>query len=154
MHTNEEYREMVLLCGQRNRNKREAARLYANKFPSRRHYLIVQLPVLFNACIKLRDIFPCLMSHLQACGQQLRMFQDMPWLILKVVSGIERHIPLSHATPSSLQIPTEDVLGCALAHPENSVRDNSKACSYSKSTGGAYYIRTVHILIVQSWRRN
>ncbi|GFV91717.1 DUF4817 domain-containing protein [Trichonephila clavipes] len=37
MYTNEEYCEMVLLYGQYNRNKREAARLYAIKFPSRRH---------------------------------------------------------------------------------------------------------------------
>ncbi|GFS63355.1 DUF4817 domain-containing protein [Trichonephila clavipes] len=37
MYANEEYCEMVLLYGQYNRNKREAARLYAIKFPSRRH---------------------------------------------------------------------------------------------------------------------
>ena len=43
-------------------------------------------------------------------------------------------IPLSRATPSSLQIPTEDILGYALTHPESSVRDISKACFYSKST--------------------
>ncbi|GFT83034.1 DUF4817 domain-containing protein [Trichonephila clavipes] len=41
---------------------------------------------------------------------------------------------MSHATPSSLRIPAEDVLGYALAHPESSVRDISKACSCSKST--------------------
>ncbi|GFW24146.1 DUF4817 domain-containing protein [Trichonephila clavipes] len=37
MYTNEEYCKMVLLYGQCNRNKREAARLYAIQFPSRRH---------------------------------------------------------------------------------------------------------------------
>ena len=37
MYTNEEYCEMVLLYRQCNRNKREAARLYAIIFPSRRH---------------------------------------------------------------------------------------------------------------------
>ncbi|GFW64938.1 DUF4817 domain-containing protein [Trichonephila clavipes] len=37
MYTNEECCEMVLLYGQCNRNKREAARLYAIKFSSRRH---------------------------------------------------------------------------------------------------------------------
>jgi len=37
VYTNEEYCEMVLLYCQCNRNKREAARLYAMKFPSRRH---------------------------------------------------------------------------------------------------------------------
>ncbi|GFV20610.1 uncharacterized protein TNCV_776551 [Trichonephila clavipes] len=46
-----------------------------------------------------------------------------------------RRIPLSRATPSSLRIPSENVLGYALAYPEISVRDISKACSYSKSTG-------------------
>ena len=61
-----------------------------------------------------------------------------------------RRIPLSSAKPSSLRIPTEDVLGYALAHPESSARDISKTCSYSKSTVwnilntyGAYPYRTV-----------
>ncbi|GFT73751.1 uncharacterized protein TNCV_1327591 [Trichonephila clavipes] len=45
-------------------------------------------------------------------------------------------IPLSRATPSSLWISAEDVLGYVLAHPESSFRDISKACSYSKSTVG------------------
>ncbi|GFU01551.1 DUF4817 domain-containing protein [Trichonephila clavipes] len=44
-----------------------------------------------------------------------------------------RRIPLSCATPSQLGIPAEDVLGYAVAHHENRVRDISKACSYSKS---------------------
>ncbi|GFT32592.1 DUF4817 domain-containing protein [Trichonephila clavipes] len=38
-----------------------------------------------------------------------------------------RPIPLSRATPSSLRIPAEDVLGYALAYPESSVWDISKA---------------------------
>ncbi|GFT64229.1 DUF4817 domain-containing protein [Trichonephila clavipes] len=37
MYKKEEYCDRVLLYGQYNRNKREAARLYAVKFPSRRH---------------------------------------------------------------------------------------------------------------------
>ncbi|GFV48605.1 DUF4817 domain-containing protein [Trichonephila clavipes] len=41
-----------------------------------------------------------------------------------------RRIPLSRAKPSSLRIPAEDVLGYALAHPESSIRDINKACSY------------------------
>ncbi|GFV12038.1 uncharacterized protein TNCV_669691 [Trichonephila clavipes] len=65
-------------------------------FPVEGIHLIVRLPVLFNACIKLGvviDAFPYLVPHLQ-------------------------------------RIPTEDVLGYALTHPESSVRDISKACSY------------------------
>ncbi|GFW50853.1 uncharacterized protein TNCV_3591351 [Trichonephila clavipes] len=99
MYTNEEYCEKVLLHGQCNRNKREVARLYAIlNFPVEEIHLIVQLPVLFDACIKLGvviDVFPYLVPHLQ-------------------------------------RIPTEDVVGYALTHPESSVRDISKACSYSK----------------------
>ncbi|GFT00420.1 uncharacterized protein TNCV_1981611 [Trichonephila clavipes] len=45
-----------------------------------------------------------------------------------------RRINLSRATPSSLRIPSEDVLGYALVYPESSVQDISKVCSYSKST--------------------
>ncbi|GFX73228.1 DUF4817 domain-containing protein [Trichonephila clavipes] len=60
-----------------------------------------------------------------------------------------RHIPLSRDT--HLQwMPAEDVLEYALAHPESSVRDISKACSYSKltvwnilHTYGAYPYRPV-----------
>ncbi|GFV55963.1 DUF4817 domain-containing protein [Trichonephila clavipes] len=60
-----------------------------------------------------------------------------------------RRIPLSRAT--HLQwIPAEGVLGYALAHPESSVRDYCKACSYSKSmvknilhTYGAFSYRPV-----------
>ncbi|GFW81275.1 uncharacterized protein TNCV_376231 [Trichonephila clavipes] len=69
-------------------------------FPFEDIHLILQLTVLFNACIKLGvviDVFPYLVPHLQ-------------------------------------QISAEDVLGYALAHPESSVRDISKASSYSKST--------------------
>ncbi|GFW63550.1 DUF4817 domain-containing protein [Trichonephila clavipes] len=46
----------------------------------------------------------------------------------------QRRIPLSRATPSSLRISSENVLGYVLAYPESSVRDISRACSYSKST--------------------
>ncbi|GFV70114.1 uncharacterized protein TNCV_597081 [Trichonephila clavipes] len=69
-------------------------------FPVRRHSFFVQLPVLFNTCIKLRvviDVFHYLVTQLQ-------------------------------------RIPTEEVLGYALAHPESSVRDISKASTYSKAT--------------------
>ncbi|GFU89937.1 uncharacterized protein TNCV_2438241 [Trichonephila clavipes] len=72
----------------------------ALNFPVEDIHLIVQLPVLFNACIKLGvviDVYPYLVPHLQ-------------------------------------RIPAENVLGYVLAHPESSVRDISKACSYSKST--------------------
>ncbi|GFV96409.1 uncharacterized protein TNCV_2869861 [Trichonephila clavipes] len=85
-------------------------------FPVEDIHLIVQLPVLFNACIKLGvviDVSPYLVLHLQ-------------------------------------RIPVEDVVGYALAHPESSVRDISKACFYSKSTAwnilhtyGAYPYRPV-----------
>ncbi|GFY30390.1 uncharacterized protein TNCV_4066401 [Trichonephila clavipes] len=70
-------------------------------FPVEDIHLIVQLPVLFNACITLEiviDVFPYIVPHLQ-------------------------------------RIPAEDVLRYALAHPENSVRDISKACSLSSSPG-------------------
>ncbi|GFW40228.1 uncharacterized protein TNCV_5119091 [Trichonephila clavipes] len=39
-----------------------------------------------------------------------------------------------YLVPHLQRIPAEDVLGYALLHPESSVRDISKACSYSKST--------------------
>ncbi|GFX39257.1 DUF4817 domain-containing protein [Trichonephila clavipes] len=45
-----------------------------------------------------------------------------------------RCIPLPRAAPSSFWIPAEDVLEYSLAHPESSVRDISKARSYSEST--------------------
>ncbi|GFW72842.1 DUF4817 domain-containing protein [Trichonephila clavipes] len=102
MYTNEEYCEMVLLYGQCNRNKREAARLYAIKLPSRRHP-----------------------SYCAIARAVQRLYKT---------GSCHGRIPLSRATPSSLRIPAEDVLGYALAHPESSVRDISKACSYSKST--------------------
>ncbi|GFY04567.1 hypothetical protein TNCV_4416521 [Trichonephila clavipes] len=41
-----------------------------------------------------------------------------------------RRISLSRATPSSLRIPSEDVLGDALGYAVSSFRDISKACSY------------------------
>ncbi|GFY05266.1 DUF4817 domain-containing protein [Trichonephila clavipes] len=118
MYSYEEYCEMVLLYGQCNRSKREAARLYAIKFPSRRYpsYCTIALAI----------------QHLYKAG------------------SYHRRIPLSSATPSSLRIPAEDVLGYVLTHLESSVRDISKACSYSKSTVwnilhkyGAYPFRPV-----------
>ncbi|GFV13592.1 uncharacterized protein TNCV_67951 [Trichonephila clavipes] len=39
-----------------------------------------------------------------------------------------------YLVPHLQRISTEVVLGYALAHPESSVRDISKACSFSKST--------------------
>ncbi|GFV77023.1 uncharacterized protein TNCV_690931 [Trichonephila clavipes] len=54
--------------------------------------------------------------------------------LLYKTGSCNRRIPLSRATPSSLRIPAEEVLGYALAHPKSSDRDISKACSYSKST--------------------
>ncbi|GFX36578.1 uncharacterized protein TNCV_2031591 [Trichonephila clavipes] len=53
-----------------------------------------------------------------------------------------------YLVPHFQRISAEDVLGCALAHPESSVRDISKACSNSKST--VWNILHTHILIVQS----
>ncbi|PRD28097.1 UNVERIFIED_CONTAM: hypothetical protein NCL1_33470 [Trichonephila clavipes] len=87
-------------------------------FPVEDIHLIVQLPVRFNACVKLRvviDVFPYLVPHLQ-------------------------------------QIPAEDVLGYALVHLVVSgivarlFPTQNRRC-------GTYYIRKVHILIVQSWSR-
>ncbi|GFW90294.1 uncharacterized protein TNCV_2121601 [Trichonephila clavipes] len=90
-------------------------------FPVEDIYLIVQVPVLFNACIKLGvviDVFHYLVPYLQ-------------------------------------RIPAEDVLGYALAHPESSIRDILAGLVPTQNGRcGTYYIRTVHILIVQSWRRN
>ncbi|GFT01032.1 uncharacterized protein TNCV_4054331 [Trichonephila clavipes] len=85
-------------------------------FPVEDIHLIVQLPVLFNACITLGvviDVFHYLVPHLQ-------------------------------------QIPAEDVLGYALAHPESSVRDICRLVPTQKRRCKTYYIRTVHILIVSS----
>ncbi|GFV40029.1 DUF4817 domain-containing protein [Trichonephila clavipes] len=90
------------LYGQCNRSKREAARLYAIKFPSRRY---------------------------PSYGTIARAVQR-----LYKAGGYHRRIPLSLSTPSSLRIPAEDVIGYVLIHPESSVRDISKARSYSKST--------------------
>ncbi|GFX65115.1 DUF4817 domain-containing protein [Trichonephila clavipes] len=101
MYTNEEYCDMVLLYGQCNRNKRGVARLYAIKFPGRRHP-----------------------SHCTIARAVQRLYKT---------GNCHRRIPLSRATPSSLRIPADDVLGYTLAHPESSVRNISKACSYSKS---------------------
>ncbi|GFV26844.1 DUF4817 domain-containing protein [Trichonephila clavipes] len=101
MYTNEDYCEMDLWYGQCNRNKREVTRLYAIKFPSRRHASYCTIASVVQRLYKTR--------------------------------GCHRRTPLSRATHLQ-RIPAEDVLGCALAHPESSARDISKACSYSKST--------------------
>ncbi|GFU06967.1 DUF4817 domain-containing protein [Trichonephila clavipes] len=85
-----------------NRNKREAARLYAIKFRSRRHPFYCTIDPAVQRLYK--------------------------------TGSCHRRLPLCRATPSSLRIPSEDVLGYAVAYPESSVRDISKACSYSKST--------------------
>ncbi|GFU75960.1 DUF4817 domain-containing protein [Trichonephila clavipes] len=102
MYANEEFCEMVLLCGHCNRNKRKVASLYTIKFPSRRYR---------SYCTTARGV-----QRLHKTG------------------SCYRRIPSFRATPSSLRISAEDVLGYAPAHPESSVRDISKACSYSKST--------------------
>ncbi|GFV72206.1 DUF4817 domain-containing protein [Trichonephila clavipes] len=77
MYTKEEYCEMVLLYGQCNRSKLEAARLYAVKFSSRRYpsYCTIARAVqrLYKAGSCQRRI-PLLVTHLQACGYPLRMF--------------------------------------------------------------------------------
>ncbi|GFU49949.1 DUF4817 domain-containing protein [Trichonephila clavipes] len=93
MYTNEEYFEMEVLYGQRNRSKREAARLYAIKFPSRRYP---------SYCTTSRAV-----QRLYKAG------------------SCHRRIPLCRATPSSLRIPVEDVLGYVLTRPESSVRNIS-----------------------------
>ncbi|GFY32261.1 uncharacterized protein TNCV_3557691 [Trichonephila clavipes] len=75
-------------------------------FPVEDIHLIVQLPVLLNACIKvgvITDVFHYFVPHLQ-------------------------------------RIPAEDVLGYALAHPESSVRDISKAVPTQNRRCGTYYI--------------
>ncbi|GFT01010.1 DUF4817 domain-containing protein [Trichonephila clavipes] len=99
MYTNEEYCEIVLLYGQCNQKKREVARLYAIKFPSRRHP-----------------------SYCTIASAVQRLFK------LGVVIDV-----FSYLVPPLRRIPAEDVAGYTLAHPESSVRDISKACSYSKS---------------------
>lgn len=59
MYDNEEYSEMVLLYGQCNRNKREAARQYALKFPNKNH---PSPSTIFKAVAQLRKTgsFRCL----------------------------------------------------------------------------------------------
>ncbi|GFX68651.1 uncharacterized protein TNCV_1800641 [Trichonephila clavipes] len=52
-----------------------------------------------------------------------------------------------YLVPHLQRIPTGDVLGYALAHPESSVRDISKACYYSKLTRGG-------TLSLRSWATN
>ncbi|GFW91275.1 hypothetical protein TNCV_736901 [Trichonephila clavipes] len=71
MYTNEEYCETVLLYGQCNRNKRDAARLYATKFPIRRHpsyCTITSVVQRVCQCCKLGvviEVFPYVVPHLQ-----------------------------------------------------------------------------------------
>ena len=77
MYTNKKYFKMEQLYRQCNRNKRDEEDFMPLNFPVEDIHLIVQLPVLFNACIKLGiviDVFPCLVPHLQACRYLLRMF--------------------------------------------------------------------------------
>ncbi|GFX35927.1 DUF4817 domain-containing protein [Trichonephila clavipes] len=123
MYTKEEYCEMVLLYGKCNRSKREAARLYALKFPSRRHA---------SSCTIARGV-----HHLYKTG------------------SCHRRIPLSRATSSSLRIPAEDGLE-DMPWPILKVVSGILAglVPTQNRRYGTYYIRTFHILIVQSWRRN
>ncbi|GFY34424.1 uncharacterized protein TNCV_3978841 [Trichonephila clavipes] len=69
MYTHEEYCEVVLLYGQYNRNKSERRQDFMPfNFPIEDIHLIIQLPALINACIKLGvviDVFPYLVPHLQ-----------------------------------------------------------------------------------------
>ncbi|GFY03713.1 uncharacterized protein TNCV_3666231 [Trichonephila clavipes] len=71
----------------------------------------------------------------------------------KKTGSCHRRIPLSRAT-SCLRIPAKDVPRYALVHPESSVRDINKTFPTQNRLCGTYYIRKVHILIIQSWRRN
>ncbi|GFS81983.1 uncharacterized protein TNCV_1790581 [Trichonephila clavipes] len=86
-------------------------------FPVEDIHLIVQLPGLFNASIKLGvviDVFHYLVPHLQRIPAEDVL--GCSWLILKVVFGILARL-----------VPTQ------------------------KRWCRTYYIRMVHILIVQSW---
>ncbi|GFU91727.1 uncharacterized protein TNCV_1795941 [Trichonephila clavipes] len=100
MYTNEEYSKWYCCMSSVIEIREMRQDFMLLNFPVEDIHLVVQLPVLFNACIKLgavKDVFHYLVPHLQ------RIFD-------------------------------EDVLGYALAHPESSVRDICKACSYSKAT--------------------
>ncbi|GFW08690.1 uncharacterized protein TNCV_2777081 [Trichonephila clavipes] len=57
-------------------------------FPVEDIHLIVQLPVLFNACIKLGVVIPLSRATPSSLWIPAEDVLDMPWLILKVVSGI------------------------------------------------------------------
>ncbi|GFV40318.1 DUF4817 domain-containing protein [Trichonephila clavipes] len=99
MYTNEEYCKRVLLYGQCSRNEREAARLYVIKFPSRRYPSYCTIA---HAVQRLHKTGSChrriplsLVPHLQACGNPLRRFQNMPLSIVKVVSGILARLVLT-----------------------------------------------------------
>ncbi|GFW81897.1 uncharacterized protein TNCV_2885711 [Trichonephila clavipes] len=54
--------------------------------------------------------------------------EDIPLIVVVVIDVFP------YLVPHLQRIPTEDVLGYALAHPESSVRDISMDCSYSNST--------------------
>lgn len=101
MFTTNEFCEMVLLYGKCNRNKREAARQYAIKFPGARH--------------------PSENTIVRAVKR------------LRKTGSIKNYYPSDRVAASSLHIHDDEVLGYAFAQPESSVRDISKACSYSKS---------------------
>ncbi|GFW97702.1 uncharacterized protein TNCV_1424661 [Trichonephila clavipes] len=68
MYTTEEHCEMVLLYGSVIEIRERRQDFMPLNFPVEDIHLIVQLPVLFNACIKLGfviDVFPYLVPHLQ-----------------------------------------------------------------------------------------
>ncbi|GFY33229.1 transposon Ty3-I Gag-Pol polyprotein [Trichonephila clavipes] len=101
-HSESSRQRSLTLRFQRSNGILRSRRSRMGLYPIKDIHLIVQLPVLFNACIKLGvliDVFHYLVPH-----------THLQW------------------------IPDEDVLGYALAHPESSVRDISKAYSYSKAT--------------------
>lgn len=52
---------------------------------------------------------------------------------LKETGSFKKRFPTNRFTDSTLLIPDEDILGYALAYPQCSVRDISKACGCSKS---------------------
>ncbi|GFV54801.1 uncharacterized protein TNCV_4201931 [Trichonephila clavipes] len=73
--------------------------------------------------------------------EDIHLIVQLPVVVIDVFPYLVPHLQ---------RIPTEDVLGYALAHPESCARDISKACSYSKltvwnilHTYGAYPYRPV-----------
>ncbi|GFS69543.1 uncharacterized protein TNCV_3894031 [Trichonephila clavipes] len=57
--------------------------------------------------------------------EDIHLIVQLPVVVIDVFPYLAPHLQ---------RILTEDVIGYALAHPESSVRDISKACSYSKLT--------------------